>query len=264
MRRFGGGDLDARAEVRGPRELREMSARFNEMAQALADQRKSQLAFLGGVAHDMRNPLHVLKLALATVPPGRPLPSEPRLRTLFERLSRHIGRLERMSNDFVDMAKIESGKLELRLEDQDARALVQEVVELFEGTAPEHELRVILPGEAVPVRCDPLRLEQVLTNLVSNAIKYSPGGGRIELGVERVDGEAVIRVTDHGVGIAASDQSRLFEPFRRAGLSQGTVPGAGLGLAVVRRIVDAHGGHIDVDSQPGRGSTFSVHLPVPS
>lgn len=261
MERFGRGDREARAPERGPAELREMSRRFNEMAAALAAQRQSQMVFLGGVAHDLRNPLSVLKMSVELVGPGRPLPPEARLRELIERIARQITRLDRMASDFLDMARIEAGELELKPAVHDARELVAAVVELFRGTSPEPRLLVSVPDEAVELYGDAVRLEQVLTNLVSNAIKYSPAGSAVEVAVEPEGDDVVLRVSDHGLGIPEAERERVFEPFRRAGLEGGAVPGVGLGLFVVRRIVDAHGGQIAVESAPGAGSTFRIRLP---
>lgn len=261
MQKFGNGDRGARAPETGPAELREMSRRFNEMATALATQREAQVAFLGGVAHDLRNPLSVVEMAVAFLPPDRPLPPEPRLRQLIEKIARQITRLNRMLGDFLDMAKIEAGELELKPGVHDARELVREAVELFVGTLPEPRLVVALPSEVIDVYCDDLRIEQVLTNLLSNAIKYSPAGSAIEIALERSAEEVIFRVTDQGLGIPESERERVFEPFRRVGLSKESVPGVGLGLFVVRRIVDLHGGRVDVDSTPGKGSSFRVYLP---
>jgi signal transduction histidine kinase len=261
MGRFGRGDRDARAEETGPTELREMSRRFNEMAAALATQRKAQIAFLGGVAHDLRNPLSVLKLAVALLPADQPLPPEDTLRSLIEKIARQIVRLERLAGDFIDITRIEAGQFDLRLQRLDARALVRDVVALFDGTLSK-SLRVSVPDHSIELYCDQFRIEQVLTNLVSNANKYSPDESEIEVAVERRGEEVVFRVTDHGVGIPEGELGRVFEPFRRLRLSEDNIPGAGLGLFVVQQIVRAHGGKIEVESSPGTGSSFRVHLPV--
>jgi len=113
------------------------------------------------------------------------------------------------------------------------------------------------------VKCDPLRIEQTLNNLVSNAIKYSPGGGEVKVNVSKENGTAVVTVSDHGIGIASDDLSHLWEPFRRTGVSAEIAPGVGLGLSVAKRIIDAHHGTITVKSAVGAGSAFSVHLPMP-
>lgn len=262
MDRFGRGDRAVRVNERGLSELREMCVRFNEMASSIAKQREAQLAFLGGVAHDLRNPLAALQMSVALIPPDKALPSEERIRQTVERIRRQIARMDRMLGDFLDFAKIEAGELELRFDTHDARQLVKDAVDLFEGAAPEHHFDVYLPSEPLSLRCDQLRVGQVLANLISNAIKYSPPGSSIEVALEACRLGGVVRVTDHGVGIAEDDQERVFEPFRRVGLSKEAVPGVGLGLFVVRKIIKAHGGRIELESTPGEGSTFRVFLPA--
>jgi two-component system, OmpR family, sensor histidine kinase MtrB len=262
MERYGKGDRDARALETGPRELREMSRRFNEMANALTAQRRTQIAFLAGVAHDIRNPLSVLKMSVARVTPDQPLPSEQRLRALIDKIARQIIRLERMVTDLLDITQIEAGHLELRLDTHDAREIVTQVINLFEEARAERRLHVSLPNVRVSLYCDHVRIEQVLINLISNAIKYSPAESPIDVALDGSSGAVVFRVSDRGAGIPETERQRLFEPFRRGGAARDSVPGVGLGLFVVQRIVEAHGGHIDVDSTPGAGSTFCVYLPI--
>jgi signal transduction histidine kinase len=260
LERFGKGDNQARAPESGPAELRKIAWRFNEMASALAVRRQAQIAFLGGVAHDLRNPLSVLKMSVALMPPNKPLPPEPRIRNIVEKVDRQITRLDRMAGDFLGIAKIEAGELELKIDAHDARDLIRAVVHLFEGTFPEPRLVLTLPSEPIEVHCDQLRIEQVLTNLISNALKYSPRGSPVEVAVEASGERVTFRVADRGIGIPESEQALVFEPFRRSGLWKETVPGIGLGLFVVRNIVEAHGGSIQLQSAPGVGSTFSVNL----
>jgi two-component system, OmpR family, sensor histidine kinase MtrB len=264
MEAFGGGERGARAEETGPAELREMAARFNEMASALAAQRDAQMAFLAGVAHDLRGPLSTLRVAVATMPPDRPLGTEADVRRTLALVARQITRLERMVGDFLDRARIEAGKLELQVEDCDVRAVVQDVVDLFAPASGQHRFAVSLPPDRVMVRCDALRIEQVVTNLVSNAVKYSPDGGVVGVALRDLGGGVEIEVVDHGIGMSDEDRRRLFEPFRRVGgESRHSIPGVGLGLFVVRQIVAAHGGRIEVESQPGHGSTFRFRLGAP-
>jgi signal transduction histidine kinase len=262
MHRFGQGDYAARAEERGPAELRGMAELFNQMASTLAAQRRAQVAFLGGVAHDLRNPLSALHLSLDTIGPNQPPPTEPRLRRTVEIAQRQLRKLERMVSDLMDMTKVDAGTLELRLEQHDLRGVVQEVVSSFEATGPEHHIELQLPSESVAVRCDGLRVEQIVTNLVSNALKYSPTACPIEVSLTRDAHGATLSVRDYGIGISAEDQRYLFQPFHRARLAKETIPGAGLGLYVVRRLVEAHGGRIEVSSSTGQGALFEVYLPA--
>ena len=263
MQSFGAGDREVRATETGPAELRAMAVRFNEMASALAAQREAQMAFLGGVAHDLRGPLSTLRAALAIASPDRPLGTEEEVRRTLALVARQITRLERMVGDFLDRARIEAGQLDLDPADADLRTIVADVVELFRpASGPSHRIEVDLPAEPLVARCDPLRIEQVMTNLVSNAIKYSPGGGVVRIALRDGAGGVEIEVADQGLGISEADQVRLFEPFRRVGDRRNAIPGAGLGLFVVKQIVAAHGGMVEVRSDPGRGSTFRVRLPV--
>lgn len=262
IQRFTQGDREVRLPEAGPEELRVIVRRFNELAAALAEQRKAQMAFLAGVAHDLRNPLSAMSLSIAAMPEGRPLPPEPRIRRAFEMLGRQLTRIERMLGDFMDMAKIEAGELRLDIQASDARTLVEATVRMFESTAPKHRIETELPEGPLPLRCDALRIEQVLSNLVSNAIKYSPSGGAVVVAVHAQGDQLVFEVRDNGLGIPEEALPTLFEPFRRGDHGGDGIPGAGLGLFVVRRIVDAHGGSIEVSSVPRGGSTFRVTLPA--
>ncbi|MFL5353496.1 ATP-binding protein [Archangium sp.] len=261
MRRFGSGRRRTRAPVEGPAELRDMAHTFNEMANSLARQREEQLTFLAGVAHDLRNPLSALKMSAALVTSGRPVPEE-RMQKTMALVRRQVARLDRMVGDLLDATRIEAGRFELSLEERDARELATSVVELYQAGSSSHDLRLLLPEEPVILSCDAMRVEQVLHNLVSNALKYSPTGSLVEVSVAPEGDEAVLAVKDQGIGISAEELRHLFAPFRRTGKARETAPGVGLGLSVARRIVEAHGGRIEVDSRPGVGSTFRVCLPL--
>ncbi len=249
MTRFGRGEREARADESGPAELREMSKRFNELADAVEAQRRSQIAFLGGVAHDLRNPLAALSLSFellaADVTPQNGL--------VLERARRQVTRIERMVEDFLSLAAVDAGELELSLHVHDLRAIVAE-------TLDDDRLSLHLPEQPVLVRCDAVRIEQVITNLISNALKYSPRNKPVDVELTMQSGRAVLRVVDHGVGISQNEQRELFQPFRRVGVAKAIAPGIGLGLWVAYRIAEAHGGVLTVESVPGQGATFSLHL----
>ena len=176
--------------------------------------------------------------------------------------SRQVDLLVRMISDFLEVSRIEAGQLKLSKEECDARAIAVHAADLFQAASSMHELIAKVPDRPVPVVCDSLRMEQVTNNLVSNAIKYSPAGGRVEVTVERRGSEVVWEVRDTGIGIPLHEQAAIFEPFRRGNVTREAIPGVGLGLATARRIVAAHGGRIELTSAPGEGSTFSVCLPA--
>jgi signal transduction histidine kinase len=262
MKDFAIGRKAARAPERGPEELRSIAAQFNSMADTLVRQYDNQLSFLAAVAHDLRNPISALKISADLLSLNQTVPPE-KLPQLMSVIRRQVHQLDRMVGDLLDRSRIETGHLELRIEDCDARAIARSAFDLFSSVSTKHQFKLNLPDSAVPVRCDPLRIEQVLNNLLSNAIKYSPGGGKVELTLEEDDTELQFDVSDQGIGIPREEVPYVFEPFRRAGAPREDIPGVGLGLSVAHRIVQAHGGRIEIDTQKGKGTTFRVHLPAP-
>jgi signal transduction histidine kinase len=220
--------------------------------------------FLSIAAHELRTPLTTIKgfvqmLARQAREPGFGV--EP-ARTFIASLETQVGRLETLVSDLLDVSRIGQGRLALRPTRCDLVEIAMAVLAQFEN-APErqerHRLRLVAPGPVVGI-WDDGRIEQVLVNLVSNALKYSEGGD-VVVGVTREGDAAVVTVRDEGIGIAPQDQARLFEPFVRSERTVRSVRGTGLGLFISRRIVEAHGGGISVDSRPGEGSTFTVRLP---
>lgn len=178
---------------------------------------------------------------------------------LLEVPSRQLRRLARMVGLLLDAAQVEAERLVLNPEPLDLSELVQDAAARLQELARARDCSITLQGcQPLPGLWDRLRMEQVITNLLTNAIKY--GGGRVEVRTERGTHAAIV-VRDHGAGIAPEDRERIFKPFERLP-SGGKDDGAGLGLYIVREIVRAHGGRIDVQSAPGRGSTFTVLLPI--
>lgn len=257
--RFHNGDTSARADERAPTELERLSHAFNQLAAQLVRQRAHQLEFLAGVVHDIRNPLGIFQLAIDIVGQDPALGDVSRESLL--RVQRQLRQLDRMVTDLLDAARIEAGHLELQLQTCDLRAALQEAVQLYDSVSPAHEIKLSVPDEPVLVQADPTRIQQVIGNLISNSIKYSPKGGPVEVTVVGTDSQARISVSDRGIGIAPEELEDIFVPFRRSKLSRESIPGTGLGLSVVRRIARAHGGEVGVKSTPGAGSTFLVELP---
>jgi signal transduction histidine kinase len=260
--RFARGDRRARVTPSGAEELALTAHAFNDMAERLERQRVDLLHFLAGVSHDLRNPLAALRMAIQYLEPGRPLPPEAKVRQTAALVGRQVIRLERMVGDFLDACRIEGGQLQLTKRHGDARDFAHDVVQLYEASSFSHQLDLTVPSSPVMVDCDPERMAQVLNNLVSNAIKYSPNGGLVSLSLREEGGDAVFTVSDNGIGIGRDDLEKIFEPFRRTGASRETIPGVGLGLSVSRRIVEAHGGRIVVQSELGAGATFRVEIPL--
>lgn len=261
MDRFEEGDREARAPETGPLELREMARRFNQMADAISRRRQERIAFLAGVAHDLRNPLAALRTSLAIITPSQPLPPEPTIRRVAALMDRQFESLQRMTGDFIDTARIEAGELELRPEPRDLGEIVRHAVSLFQSGPWNERFHVEVPEDAITVSCDGARMQQVVTNLVSNAMKYSMEDSPIRVTLQAHKDQATLSVSDRGIGIPREELRAIFDPFRRSESSRRTTSGVGLGLFVAQRIVRAHGGRLEVESTPGSGSTFRVVLP---
>jgi two-component system, OmpR family, sensor histidine kinase MtrB len=258
MQQYADGMQHVRLPSGGAIELQRIASSFNHMADALAEQHTRQLTSIGGIAHDLRNPLNALRLATYAAERN---PSPEALASTFELVRRQTLRLERMVSDLLDACSIEAGQLELRLQPCDLRRPLSEACDLHVTASPRHRVHVAVPEEPVLTTCDPFRLEQVFNNLLSNAVKYSPDGGSVDVEL-RVEGRtAVVTVTDEGIGIPQAALQTIFQPFGRLS-GRDNIPGTGLGLSVSRRIIDAHRGRIEVFSAEGRGSIFRVSLPL--
>jgi signal transduction histidine kinase len=255
----------APSATQGVVEIEEIRSSLDDMAARLEESRKTQLRFLAGVAHDLRNPLSALSMSIALMRDGRATDDkdDAEFDMLSQLVMRQVKMLERMIGDLLDTASVEAGSLTLRRSEIDVVELARDVVKLFQTASALHTLVLDCEGaESVRCHCDPTRIGQVLTNLISNAIKYSPDGGVVSVTFRRDGARAVISVADHGIGIAPEDLGRVFEPFSRTAASRDRFPGVGLGLSVARKLAVAHGGDLTVQSTRGKGSVFTLVLPA--
>ncbi|MCC6171772.1 MAG: PAS domain-containing protein [Gammaproteobacteria bacterium] len=256
--------FDARGQVRGVIGAHVDVTSFKRVQAALeqADRRKDE--FLATLAHELRNPLAPIRYSARLLRPEAAPGVIAQVRDTIERQSTQMARL---LDDLLDVSRITRNVIELRREPIDLRQAVEDSVEVARPLidAVQHRLVLSLPGKPVWVEADRTRLSQVVSNLLQNAAKYTDPGGRIEVSVEqRQQDEALLRVRDSGIGIAPEMRERVFEIFsqvRRPG--DGTRSGLGIGLAIVRRLVELHGGRIEVDSAGlGQGAEFIVYLPL--
>jgi PAS domain S-box-containing protein len=221
--------------------------------------------FLSLASHELKTPLTTLKGAthLLTRHLRQPDLDRTRLSGYADRLRVQLNRLEHLVTDLLDASRIQQGRLELRPEACDLREIAREVLARCQEASERNERHRLVIAAPDPVRAviDSDRIDQVLTNLVSNALKYSPDGGEVRLAVDRLDGHATIAVSNQGIGISSEDQARLFQPFARSDAVRGSVSGSGLGLHILRQIVEQHGGLITVESEAGSGITFTIQLP---
>lgn len=241
-------------------ELNEVAEALNDLSWRLADQKNTQLRFLAGVAHDLKNPLSAIKMSTELLADEHLDPNDRR--EMVNIISRQTDQLNRMIGDFLDARRVESGHLELKKQPVDLRLTIHDSVVLQKQTSKRHEIIFARPPASIECNCDPTRITQVLNNLLSNAIRYSPSGGEVSVSLSAENNQAVIRVADEGIGISPEDLDKVFEPFRRTRLTKETIPGVGLGLSISKRIIEGHSGTIEVKSAPGEGSVFTIKLPL--
>jgi signal transduction histidine kinase len=225
------------------------------------DRMKSQL--LATVSHELRTPLASIKGFATTLLRRDVQWDEEERREFLAIIDEESDRLSELIGNLLDMSRIEAGELRVEPERIDLRPLVDETVAEFQVLTRAHRFAAHLPADLPPVWADPRRTRQVLRNLVENAVKYSPGGGPVAVAAELRRGWVQVRVSDRGLGIEPPDLPRIFERFYQVdSASTRQVGGSGLGLAISRAIVEAQGGQIWAESQPGVGSTFFFTLPL--
>lgn len=240
-----------------------------EQERLAAEARQALLArdeFLSISAHELRNPLtslagygQLLQRRLSRA--GGLDPADARALGI---MITQATRLQRMIGAMQDLSQLQNGQLALNLAPVDLAALAQAVADELQPLHDNHQLLVRRPAEPLLVRGDDMRLEQVVYNLLNNAIKYSPRGGPIAIELRRAGAAAELSVSDAGIGIAAGAQAAIFELFARAPTEGPAIDGMGVGLYVVREVVRLHGGQVAVRSAPGAGSCFTISLPLPA
>lgn len=218
--------------------------------------------FVSDFSHEARTPLAALKSAVESFDVGGRPVSPDEERQLRRIMTRQLSRLERLVNDLSELSRIESGDIRLTRSTVALRPLLEGLCEDFAEPAAQKGLRLVVTGDDVSVAADAGRVEQALSNLIDNAIKYSGENAAVEIGLGLDGSSAVVTVRDHGAGIPRDQQERIFHRFFRLDRSRSEVPGAGLGLAIARHLILQHGGSIEVESTPGKGSTFIVRLPL--
>ena len=214
------------------------------------------------IAHDLRSPMSVIQGYVSLMATGKTGDINDTQVEFLNSVNRKITEMTTLLNDFLDISKINAGFVNLKCLELNLGELISEVVADLEPMAAGSDvsLDVALPADPVLVQADPLRLTQILRNLVSNAIKYNVESGWIRLTVVSMDGWAQVSISDGGIGMAPDELTVLFEPYTR-GSSQRKIRGVGLGMVIVKKLVEAHGGEVTVTSVPGKGSTFIFTIP---
>ncbi len=272
--RVAAGDLSTRLPEHGAAEIHALTSAFNVMARSLEQSRrehelqneqlresergKSQLVSI--VSHELRNPLTSI-LGYTSLLLKRDF-EKAQVTHYLEIIQQQGNRLTSLIDHFLESESVETGRLEINLQPLDLKALLAEESKLVSDKVTKHRIEVAVDADSLPVRGDRERLAQVFANLLGNAVKYSPDGGLVEVGGKVVGDLVTIHVRDQGIGIPDEHQAQIFTRFFRGDARESGIAGTGLGLAVSREIVEAHGGRIRFTSDPGSGSCFRLELPL--
>ena len=249
----------------GPHEVQDLTRTFNSMIARVESSQKSQREFVANVSHELKTPLTSIQgFAQAILDETADTPE--RRKQAAQIIYDEAGRMHHMALDLLDLARLDAGTADLNMSPVDLRALLQAVVEKLTPQAGRTGIHLQLDiREQLPALIgDGDRLAQVFTNLVDNALKFTPANGTVNVSAARVGREMAISITDSGIGIPNEALPRLFDRFYQLDSSRagGEGHGVGLGLAIVKEIIEAHGGRISVRSEVGHGTTFVIHLPL--
>ena len=261
-----GGDFGEPLNIPSPPEIRELADAFNTMCDRLRELDQMKIDYIGHLSHELRTPLTAIKEASSMLQEGLFAAAPERERELQGLIRQECERLIRSVNRLLDFSMMESGMMPLSLQEAGLLPIVEKNLQRFSPLAQRKTiaLQVQIPPELPRLRMDTEKIEMVLENLLSNALKFTPDGGRITIAARhRADANCVeVAVSDTGRGIPESGLQEVFEKFRRVDDGKGAVRGTGLGLAIVKHIINAHGGHVWAESEFGKGSTFTFSLPA--
>ena len=257
------GDFSARVGVRGRSEFAELAAAFNSMSERLELLDKSRNQFVSNASHELKTPLSTMKILIETILYQDPL--DPGMTKEFlNDVNKEIDRLSRIVSDLLTLVNIDSGGMKLNSADLDLHELLLEQVKRLAPLARENGIELECAArEALEVTGDTVKLQQVIYNVIDNAIKYTPRGVEVHASLSRSGKRAVIRVSETGIGIPADDLPHIFDRFYRVDKARSRATGGtGLGLSIVKQIVQLHGGTITAASEEGKGTTFIIELPL--
>ena len=258
------GDFSTRVTVRGHNEFSELAEAFNSMTEQLDLLDKTRSQFVSNASHELKTPLSTIKILIESVLYQEPF--DPAMtRDFLTDVNNEIDRLNRIVSDLLTLVNIDSGGMKLNVMEVDIQDLLIEQVRRLSPLARENGIELdCVPGAPQVIPGDPVKLQQVLYNVIDNAIKYTPRGGEVNADISHSGKKVIIRIDDTGIGIPAADLPHIFDRFYRVDKARSRATGGtGLGLSIVKQIVQAHGGSITAESTEGEGTTFIIELPIP-
>ena len=256
---FGRGQLSARASVLYEDELGKLARTFNGMADDISSRDRNRLDFIAMVVHDLKNPVMSVEMAnrMLRVCTG----NRPECGPYLDAIDTEVKRLRTIVRDLMDDVQVASGRFSVEKTPVSIGDLTHRLMQVEAQAFADHKIAVEIQ-ESCTVLGDARWIERVIMNLLSNAVKYSAPGTQVTVRVQREEPFGVLTVSDLGRGIAREDLDVIFLPFGRGRSAAAGIEGAGLGLYVVKQIVEAHGGQIEVESEPGHGAAFRIKLPL--
>jgi signal transduction histidine kinase len=248
-------------DVAGPSEIRDLTGAFNKMAARLGEIDRLKDEFFTGISHDLRTPLAAIRWSADLLRTGSLGPLTPKQMRLAETIQSSSRRLLALVGQIVELGRLRAGRLQLDLRPTDLRAVIDQAVDEVRPLteAGQLQIEVAVPGDLLHITADAGRVQQILVNLLANAVRFTPPGGRVSVAAGMETDEVTVRVADTGVGIPSDLVPKIFDPYEQAHRGRG---GSGVGLMVVRGLVEAHGGRVWVESEEGRGSCFTFTLPM--
>jgi signal transduction histidine kinase len=255
------GDYTQRVETPSKDEVGQLAAAFNRMSGELDSVEQLRRELVANVSHELKTPITALRAHLENLLDGVEKPDPATIQVMLTQSDR----LTRLVEQLLELSRLESGDLPLEPRSLPLSSLVTDVVSEVRVSRADREVSVDnqVPAELTPVWADPERVHQVLFNLLDNAVRFTPPGGSVTVSAQRQNGSCEVTVADTGPGISAEHLPRLFERFYRVDSARSAKDGGtGIGLAIARSVVEAHGGHIRAESEVGRGSAFTFDLPV--
>ena len=245
------------------RQTRARQMAEEQLVESLRDADRRKNKFLATLAHELRNPLAPVRNCVALLKARKD--KDPVIDQVSDVIERQVALMARLMDDLLDIGRITNDRMELRKERVELARIVHDAIEMCQPLIQRssHEVTLIAPEPSLVVEADPARLGQVFGNLLNNACRYTAHKGHIWVTIERSGGEAVVTITDTGIGIPPEQLSTIFEMFSQVDRTNRPQGGLGIGLHLVKRLVDMHGGHVSAQSEgPGMGSRFTVRLPA--